>query len=387
MESVIINTQLNSPGILVVVHSLRGGGAERSAIILVRALTKLGHTACLGVVVREGELLQLARETSIPIVPLTERKWFPRARILRAIDVVIAVRRQNPAILILNSWPSSELLLLAKQFRLISSQLIYVVHNSPVEELSTIASSKAARKLIVIALRKLLYVANDVVAVSQGVATNLRILFRTPRLPVHVIHNPVDDTDGKLPKGVPAHELLAGVKHPLLVSVGRLEPQKNHELLLRAFARLDRSERGTLIIAGEGSLRDRLETIALELGISADSHFLGFVDDASVLMRFADAVVMSSAWEGFPRVHLEAAALGKLVISTDCPSGPAEIAVQYPDRIRLVPNGDEQALATALQEFSYEYHAGQSTDYLAYVPESFRPEFYAKSFADLFQPF
>jgi glycosyltransferase involved in cell wall biosynthesis len=131
------------------------------------------------------------------------------------------------------------------------------------------------------------------------------------------------------------------------VSVGRLTEQKDLPTLLRAFALLQRHQPTRLVVLGRGPLRDRLAKLAVTLGIEALVRFLEPRPNPYPLMARADAVVMSSAWEGFGLVLLEALALGVPVVATDCPSGPAEIL----DRGRygrLVPVGDAEELAAAV---------------------------------------
>jgi glycosyltransferase involved in cell wall biosynthesis len=132
------------------------------------------------------------------------------------------------------------------------------------------------------------------------------------------------------------------------VAVGRLEPQKDHDTLLRAFAHARAGGlEASLVVVGDGSRRSALESLAAELGVERHVHFTGFVDDPYPWMGSATAVVLSSRYEGSPNVLLEALALGVRCVSTDCPHGPAEILTD--DRLgSLVPVGDPVALAGAL---------------------------------------
>jgi glycosyltransferase involved in cell wall biosynthesis len=124
-------------------------------------------------------------------------------------------------------------------------------------------------------------------------------------------------------------------------------PAKNFSLLLAAFARLRAQRPARLLILGEGRERLRLEAAAHELGIDADVALPGHVDNPYAAFSRASLFVLSSDWEGLPTVLIEALACGCPVVSTDCPSGPAEIL----ERGRygsLVPVGDAVALAHAM---------------------------------------
>jgi glycosyltransferase involved in cell wall biosynthesis len=135
-----------------------------------------------------------------------------------------------------------------------------------------------------------------------------------------------------------------------VLAVGRLNPQKGFDLLLRAFARI-RSARTEwrLIILGEGGERRNLETLRDELGLSECVDMPGRVKDPELWMARAGLVVQPSRYEGFPNVVLEAMAMGAPVISSDCESGPSDI---IRDRVngRLVPVEDVAALASVMDE-------------------------------------
>lgn len=138
------------------------------------------------------------------------------------------------------------------------------------------------------------------------------------------------------------------LSRPCIVAAGRLSPQKDYALLLRAFARAARSQPDwSLYIAGEGPQREELERQIADLGLQGRARLLGQVQDMGALYAQADASVLSSRYEGFPNALCEAMAAGLPCISTDCPSGPGEILTPGEDGL-LVPCGDEDALARAL---------------------------------------
>ena len=103
------------------------------------------------------------------------------------------------------------------------------------------------------------------------------------------------------------------------------------------------------MILGEGEERSKLETLVQELGLEKEVSLPGFVDNPHKYMKRAAVFVLSSKWEGFGNVLVEAMALGTPVVSTNCPSGPAEI-LEGGKHGKLVPIGDERKLARAILE-------------------------------------
>lgn len=138
-----------------------------------------------------------------------------------------------------------------------------------------------------------------------------------------------EDRVALIPNGVVVptriHRAMGYSAIPIILNVGRLRPQKDHETLLRAFAIVRRERPCCLVVAGDGNERERLKSIICELGIKSDVQLLGQVDDVSPLYRKASLTVLSSRYEGFPNVLIESFSHGCPVVATDCPTGPSEI--------------------------------------------------------------
>ena len=136
-----------------------------------------------------------------------------------------------------------------------------------------------------------------------------------------------------------------------IVAVGRLDPQKNHMLLIRSFAECDELNREyKLIIYGEGILRLKLEELVRELGMEGQIELPGNVPDVYNKIHNASLFVLSSNYEGMPNALIEAMALGLPCISTDCPiGGPSELIQDGINGI-LVPVGDKEALKGKMKE-------------------------------------
>lgn len=184
--------------------------------------------------------------------------------------------------------------------------------------------------------------AHLVAAVSHGLAGDVKRF--APRARVEVLFNPVCPRALRdLAQQGPDH---AWFGQPLVVSLGRLVPEKDHDTLLRAFAALPPQAR--LVMAGDGPERPYLERTVAELGLRGRVDLPGFLLNPYRLLSRATVFVLSSRSEGLPARLIEAMALGVPVVATDCAHGPREI-LRNGRYGTLVPVGDPDALSSALK--------------------------------------
>jgi len=193
--------------------------------------------------------------------------------------------------------------------------------------------------------------ADDIVAVSDGVSTDLQQALDVDEEAITTIYNPtdIDELRRKAEKPV-GHPWLKekNSRFPVLLGMGRLSEQKDFGTLIRALHKVRDRYPARLIILGKGSQRKDLEDLAHSLGIGDAVSFPGFVDNPYAFLQRADVFVLSSAWEGMPNALIEAFVLGTLLVSTDCPSGPREI-LEDGKWGELVPVGDAHAMSEAIR--------------------------------------
>jgi len=170
-------------------------------------------------------------------------------------------------------------------------------------------------------LIKLLYPkATCVVPVSQGVMQDLVDNYNVPKAKCTVMYNAYDRSI-LLEKSQAAVSDLPTKAY--MIGIGRLVPNKNFSLLLKAFAKSKSSR--DLVILGQGPEMPDLKALTKQLGVESRVHLLGFRENPYPYLVNADYLVSSSNAEGFPNGIAEAMCLGKPVIATNCQSGPAEI--------------------------------------------------------------
>lgn len=196
--------------------------------------------------------------------------------------------------------------------------------------------------------------ASHVIAVSEGVAKDLRDNFGVDGGKITTLSNPID-MDAIAAKA--AQRPSVEIEGRYVLAAGRLAKSKNFPLLIRAFAAVETDWK--LVIAGEGEERNALLALAAELGVADRVILPGFIGNPYPLMRGADLFVLSSNAEGFPNALVEAMALGVPVAAANCPSGPAEILAEAPrESIEglsfakhgvLTPQNDVAAMAEALR--------------------------------------
>ena len=138
-------------------------------------------------------------------------------------------------------------------------------------------------------------------------------------------------------------------RQPYLISVGRLVPQKAFEVSIQAFASItERHPEWRYVILGEGPCREDLMNMCHRLGVYERVHFVGVVDNVEDWLAKAAIAVQPSRFEGFPNAVMEAMGMGVATISTDCPSGPADL-IEHMHNGMLVQIDDVPAVAHAME--------------------------------------
>jgi len=326
--------------IAIFLMDLRGGGAERVMINLAQGFAQNKLQVDLVLVKAEGPYLNQI-SPQINIIKLES------PRLISSLPgLVNYLRQKRPKVLLSALEDTNFVAIWAKKLARVSTKVAVTVHNHLSYEAKNTTQLK--RRLTPQFVRLFYPWADQVIGVSQGVANNL-IELGVPAEKVTFIYNPIVTPEllTQLQDSV-NHPWFLPDSPPVILGVGRLTRQKDFATLIQAFAQLRRQLPTRLMILGEGSEQVNLKNLVQQLGLSEDVTFPGFVANPYVYMASSAVLVLSSAWEGFGNVLVEAMAAGTPVVSTDCQSGPAEILVDG-EYGKLVPVGDVAAMAEAIQ--------------------------------------
>jgi glycosyltransferase involved in cell wall biosynthesis len=359
------------PRIGILLQSLQMGGAERMMLTLADGLSRAGCVVDFLLVVKRGELLgelpravrviELGTVSKIRLLPSliglsmrTLRLLVPvllmnrQPKVVRSLPKLIAYLRTAEPDALLTTLPNNNLVAVwAKWLCRARTRIVVREANTTSKEVAACAANPFDGKWPIL-IREWYPRSDGIVAISDGVAYDLSRVSELPRERITTVYNGADlQRLEELAASPIADPWFAGDAPPVLLAAGRLAPQKDFANLLRAFARV-RSRRGVrLVILGEGPERARLESLAADLGIAADVKMPGAVLNPFAYMARASLFVLSSAWEGFGNVLVEALACGCPIVSTDCPNGPREI-LDGGAIGPLVPVGDDEALADGI---------------------------------------
>ncbi|MDE3157905.1 MAG: glycosyltransferase [Acidobacteriota bacterium] len=333
---------------------------------LAAAFSARGHRVDLVVCRAKGELRNEV-PNGVKLVELRRGTWtWSRLRVLAADptglvsllrppllrylpDLVRYLRRARPQVLLSALTNLNLVALWARRVAGVPTRLAVCEQNTVSHEVQAESNKRRGWRFFLPLIARTYPRADAIIAVSAGVADDLSIRARIPRERILTIHNPVVTPDlEEKSRLLCAHPWFASSSPPVVLAVGRLAAQKDFPTLLRAFARLRRLRPARLVVLGEGEERTRLEALAHELGIAADVALPGFVSNPYTYIGRAAVLALSSVYEGLPSVVIEALACGCPVVSTDCPSGPAEI-LDDGAYGALVPVGDDAAMADAIR--------------------------------------
>ncbi|MEO5587356.1 MAG: glycosyltransferase [Novosphingobium sp.] len=347
--------------VLMLLTSLHGGGAERVAVQLHNQLDRKRFDVRTGLLRAAGPYLDQIEADRLLVAPDgeerfnyegTNRAQYRPTKLIGAIqraprayrrmitefrpDVVLSFLKGTNLLTwlaLMNLGPNRPRWI-AREGNNVLAVVREEAPNALVERVSLALTRRAYRR------------ADAVLTNSTDMAVGLAADLRLDPRKVRMINNPIDlaviEDAARTPvPGAP--------QRPYILTAGRLEFQKAHEVLLQAFARSGIWRSHALVILGKGSKLAPLHRLAAQLGVGEHVRFIGFVANPYAWMAHADLFVLPSRWEGFPTVAAEAMASGVPVLLSDCDFGPRDIIVPG-ESGELVAPQDPDGLALAISE-------------------------------------
>lgn len=340
--------------------NLAGGGAELGMLRLASALAKRGQEAR---VLLLDDRIEHAVPAGVEVVPLARSgarstkgllgKWLG-ARRLRKLYRARGLGRDS---LTISTLPFADEVAARAELPNLWFRIANTL-SAEIEQLRRGDPAKADRRL---RRYRELYDGKNLVAVSDGVAADLRDTLGFRRANIVRIYNGFD-LDAIRKASLEPAPLLP--REPFALHVGRFMPQKRHDLLLEAWKASGIPMKLVLLTHPSAGL----ERLIAERRLQSQVTIAGFQANPYPWMRAAEMLVLSSDREGMPNVLVEALACGTRVVSTDCPSGPREV-LRGALAAGLVPAGDARALAEAMRAALARPRPGPDA-----VPEDFTEE-------------
>ena len=311
--------------IVLAIFTLQGNGAERFTLTLAKGLIDAGHEAHI---IYFKDIIDLPVPEHVKLHFFDYQKYriipkFMRANIAaKAFDQFVIKKIGTPDLVLSNLFPVD--------FVLSKSQLPnihLVIHNTTSLEYGDRLGGMKKQLTDV-------YLAKPCVAVSKGVEEDFIEVFGSESR-ITTIYNPID-----IEQVVSAaNEYIPDIKGSYIVNVGKFKQQKRHDILIKAYAKANIQEK--LVLVGTGELLEPSKKLVKDLGIENKVIFTGFKKNPYPYIKHAKLMVVSSDFEGFSVVILEALALETPIISTNCPSGPSEVLGEQ--QLVSVRNIDEMA--------------------------------------------
>lgn len=319
--------------IMFFLFSLSGGGAERTVVNIINNLdqTKFEPLLVLGTDKNNDYYYLLNKNIRVRVLGCTKLRYC-------TLKLSKCIKQEDPDLLFSTINANNIILLLAKILSFSKVPTIVREANNRTQSGSVTFFNKIITKILYN------YFSDKVISLSEGVKNDLIRNFHVREQKINVIYNPIEvDKIQALSKEV-VHDFNKNKNEKILVAVGRLVEQKDFKTLIKAFNRVSKEVNVRLVILGKGPKEKELKQLAEDMGIQHKIEFLGFKQNPYKYMRLADVFILSSKWEGFGHVIVEAMSTGTPVISTNCQSGPEEIIKDNKYGI-LTPVGNDKELS------------------------------------------
>lgn len=332
--------------ICFVISSLAGGGAEKSVLKLAEELSNLRHEVHIIIINNIIEHKIFPEKYTIhclqPHGRLASIKLLNENLLLKKLQEVLSAEEKKKKFdLIVSNLTDSDKLC----SKLKHPNLYFCIRNNE--------SAKLKKKSFLKKLRvQKRYSNKNIITISEGLSHDILNVLQIKPKSIQTIYNSFDFI--KIKK-------LSEEKQPAyknyLIHIGRYTSQKRHDILLKSYKDSNVEEKLLLLGTFSSSEKKEINHLITILGLQKKVIVIGFMANPYPLIKHAKLLILSSDYEGFGNVLVEALALNTMVISTNCPYGPSEILtgpltpfLSPPGDIDLLSENIKKALSFPLQE-------------------------------------
>ena len=358
--------------IAVLLPDLRGGGVEKMRLKLAKEWMAKGYDVEFVLLNQKGKLLSEVPK-GVSVINLNVKSFksslFP---------LIKHFKKTKPSVVLGAMWPLTIITILSVKLSGVGCKVFISEHNTL--SLSNGHKNRLSRVLMWLSINLIYPFANKCIVVSKGIAEDMAGHTLLNKALFQVIYNPAASNS---PQYYDVSPDYFAASHLNIITVGSLKEQKDHKSLLYAFIKLStKLQNVRLHIVGEGDFKDELLCLIAKNNL-ADVVFLhDFSNEIGQYYQYADLFVLSSKWEGFGNVIVEALEYGVPVISTDCQSGPREI-LKDGKYGALVPVGDTDAMADEMYNSLSSKH---DTDALKLRAQDFTVNKITQEYLDVMYP-
>lgn len=323
--------------ITIAVGSLRGGGAERVCVTICNEFIDKGYIVNLLVINLYNAVYLIDLSKSVRIHSFD--KLHARSIIFKLFKYLKANKPRE--ILVFDN----EIMVLLIVLRYFSSIKYIIIHRHINNPTALYTGKNFYRRFIFFIIKKLYSKIDFNIAQCNEMRNDLVQKFSINPLKIDVIYNPVRP---EFLKYEYKKRPLVIERNYILLFIGRLEKQKNLFELIDILNQVkNQIENIKLVIVGNGSLKTAIHNRILGLNLHKHVEIVDFTDNVIHFFALCDIVVLTSIFEGFPNVLVEAATLGIPIISYDCPYGPKEIISDYQNGY-LIKMHDKKSFVNAI---------------------------------------
>ncbi|TXD97905.1 glycosyltransferase [Psychrobacter frigidicola] len=332
---------MTQPIIVLILKALEGRGAERMVTTLARAYADMNyevHVLCL----ENTQEMPLDSRVQHHVVAYNQvhnqaefeedsKQAADYKTVAKRIDDYVLANIGTPDLILVNIYKLNWIMAYSKL-----PNIVNVLHTALSRQFQDKLLTLPAQ---IITHLKMVYGAHPCSCVSEGARQDLLALIGSNLNRTATIYNPCDVNDIKRAAEQQVNiEQFGLIAKGYIIHVASFDTMKNHQDLLQAYAKTE--HKLPLVLVGKGRLEADIKQLAIDLDIEEWVRFLGFQTNPYPLIKSAALLVLTSKFEGFGYVIVEAQALDVAVISTDCPFGPRELLPTQ----NLVPVDDIEAL-------------------------------------------